>query len=168
METLRTRIRVARNMVVLTPVLTVSAIIGDWPPHSKPHPGMLPHPDMQMTGAAMLFPLVELVALISAVVVARWLKGPRTSPPPTTSPTRSSWLASAVAVWFGLHVLAAAIVFRGDPATAACAIAAGFLFTTLAALTWKQMSVSFMTLLWNHGRFIDPEGLAAHMRSGST
>lgn len=162
MEALRTRIRVARNMVVLMPVLTVSAIIGGWPPDT--------HKQMANAEAAVLFPLFELVALISAVVIARWwLKAPRTSAPAATVPSRASWLASAVSAWFGLHLLAAAaaIVFSADQTTAVGATAAGFLLTALAALAWERMTVSFMALLWNHSRFTDPKKLAEHMSSGS-
>jgi len=167
MEILRTRVRVARNMVVLTPVLTLSAVVGTWP---WPAASALPAP-------ALTLPFFEIAALTLTVLAATCLaslEAPRTdSPAPTPSPSKTPcptpcyFLWSAATIWIVLHLVAAcvaAICVSADPVKAIGACLAGVLLTGLAFLAWERITRSFMALLWDTCRFTDPEALAALLK----
>ncbi|MER9181381.1 hypothetical protein [Mesorhizobium sp. M0767] len=143
-------------------MLTVSVILGDWPPRSE-----APHTDRLSVGveAAAFFPLMELAALVVAVWVgSAWLTAPHTSRPDEQGLKRS-WLASAATAWLGLHFLAAAAIIVCSPDwTTASVAAAGLVLTILSVLAWKRMTMSFTDFLWKYGRFTDAKGLRAHIR----
>ena len=157
---LRIRIRVARNMAVLTPALTTSAVIA-----LSVYANRIPN-----AFETWLVPLIHLVGLLILVLLsgAHAFRSPRTDDSPNTSAEPADkyahWLlVSPATFWLILQLAVAGSGLVRTPSAArplaAAALAVGATLTALAIWAWWRMTRTYFATIWNYSRFNEPDGL---------
>ena len=166
---LRIRIRVARNMAVLTPALTMSAAVA-----------LCLHNDESVSGAEMWFvPTFHLMALLALVLLADApvFKTPRTNDDPPMSSEDvdghiMKWIfVSPGVLWFATQLAVTAIVLARAPQMArplvGWALVLGATVTALAVWAWWRMIRTYFATIWNYCRFNRRRGLIGAMLRSS-
>lgn len=157
-DQLRTRIRIARSVLIIAPALATSALLALWQTVCE-------------SRSIAWLPAIQFIYLLVALYVASKSAKPRTyDKPPQPEGKRP---LSPVATWLGLQLLSAltivifVIVSANDTAAPAAAIgtvAAGAALTTIAGNAWRRITRTYMRFLWDFCRFAEPEKLRAAMQ----
>lgn len=168
----RVRIRIARTVGMLTPMLTTSAMLAA---AVYAHGNLVPEsPDSRSLPRFGISAVPQLTALMFWFAVAEI---PKQFTPPKTykhsaAPSWNDLIWSPTTGWLGSQVaIAGAVVWFASPearTTVWLVLVLGTLLSTLGILAWWRLSRTFMSFLWMFCRSEFPDELTREMTTAAS